>query len=444
MLPHSFLPHRTLVRVVYLAALLSLCEVTSVNAQVRKTWTGGAGDGKWETGGNWNPPGVPAAKDTVVIPANSGTVKTNGGEKTIAKLWLEPSGNGPPPPTVLTSNDPPTSSVKITCTDAIFVGYGSKIRGQDPTQPNQPGGNVILKGGKAVVIDGAVEGGDSSPGSLFHLKGGSVTCSGGKVGSVNGGTAKGGKGTNATGNGPGGDGGDVTITGDGIKGTRKLDTEGGEGGTGNPPGKHGTPKMIGHDVVGFEMPGAMRGDSVVVWADDPSGSVDLSSLAYGSIVGYEDVVIVSMGLIDLRGNPAGVPIILAGHSITVCGSVLLDPGVTLESITYPPAIQSCGSTLAVGPDDGVDFALGHPFPNPARSGASIPFALQHDAAVRLAIYDLRGARVRTLLDARLSAGEHHAVWDGRDDSGRPVAPGMLFVKLDANGGVRTRTLLRVR
>src|SRR5262249_61996638 len=86
------------------------------------------------------------------------------------------------------------------------------------------------------------------------------------------------------------------------------------------------------------------------------------------------------GRIARRGTPAGIPVIQAGHSITICGSVLLDPGVTLDMITSPPAVQDCGS-LAVGRDAGLDFALGRPFPGPPRRAVPLPVVLRRHAGV---------------------------------------------------------------
>jgi flagellar hook assembly protein FlgD len=51
----------------------------------------------------------------------------------------------------------------------------------------------------------------------------------------------------------------------------------------------------------------------------------------------------------------------------------------------------------------------------------------------LAIYDARGARVRTLLATRLPAGRHAIVWDGRDAGGSAVASGIYFSRLDVDG-----------
>ena len=436
---------RRLIRVVGLAATVATFPVAIASAQapVKRTWTGGAGDGKWDTGGNWNPPGVPARSDTVVIPGNSGTITTNGGEKKVGEVLIMPSTGGPPPPTKLTSNDPPTSSVKITATGLIYVGIGSTVRGQDPSQPNQPGGGVELKSGGVIVIDGSVEGGDASAGTLFSNPGGKVTCTGGKVGSINGGRVKGGKGSDRA-NGPGGGGGPVEVKGDPLDTRGKFSSEGGAGGSGNPPGKKGTVTINGQLQARLERPATMTGDSVLVLVTGAGAEVTLTDLPSASIVADADVTILSTGTIDLRGNPAGVDVIQAGNSIRLCGTILLDTGVSLSSITNPDAIIDCSGLVSVPSDLGLGLALGRPIPNPARGFMRIPFALPQNSRVRLAIYDVRGARLRTLIDAALPAGPHHASWDGLDDVGRPVAAGVLFLKLDAGGGKRTGTLLWLR
>ncbi len=49
------------------------------------------------------------------------------------------------------------------------------------------------------------------------------------------------------------------------------------------------------------------------------------------------------------------------------------------------------------------------------------------ANVRVDIYDVRGARVRTLAAGDFPAGRHQLVWDGRDGAGRTRPGGVYFV-----------------
>ena len=73
-------------------------------------------------------------------------------------------------------------------------------------------------------------------------------------------------------------------------------------------------------------------------------------------------------------------------------------------------------------------------PNPFNPRTEIRYETADAGAVRLEIFDLAGRRVRTLVDGVRAAGPHAAVWDGRDDAGRPGAAGTYFVRLAAPGG----------
>lgn len=83
-------------------------------------------------------------------------------------------------------------------------------------------------------------------------------------------------------------------------------------------------------------------------------------------------------------------------------------------------------------------------PNPFTGEATITFTLAGESQVRLGVYDVTGELVRTLVDARLAAGEHNAVWDGKDGVGMRVAPGVYFSVLEKNDAVVRRKIVLVR
>ena len=65
-------------------------------------------------------------------------------------------------------------------------------------------------------------------------------------------------------------------------------------------------------------------------------------------------------------------------------------------------------------------------------------------AVVLAIYDVRGRRVRTLAQGQQEPGTHPVRWDGRDAQGEPVAPGVYVSRLLVDGvPVATRRVVRL-
>ncbi|NUO79739.1 T9SS type A sorting domain-containing protein, partial [candidate division KSB1 bacterium] len=62
----------------------------------------------------------------------------------------------------------------------------------------------------------------------------------------------------------------------------------------------------------------------------------------------------------------------------------------------------------------------------------------------LAVYNILGRRVRTLVDGVQAAGEQRVTWDGRDDEGAAVTSGIYFYRLEANGLTQTRKLTLMR
>ncbi|MDE2734794.1 MAG: lamin tail domain-containing protein [Gemmatimonadota bacterium] len=68
------------------------------------------------------------------------------------------------------------------------------------------------------------------------------------------------------------------------------------------------------------------------------------------------------------------------------------------------------------------------WPNPFNATTHLRFFLNHPTSVHVAIYNVQGQRVRTLVDAPLDAGVHQMRWDGRDERGHLVATGPYFVR----------------
>ncbi len=105
------------------------------------------------------------------------------------------------------------------------------------------------------------------------------------------------------------------------------------------------------------------------------------------------------------------------------------------------------SSTAVGDDDRglpARLALNANFPNPFNPKTTISFALPRAVAVELAIFDLKGRKVVTLVNEELPAGNYELPWFGHDDNDRQVASGIYFYRLSADEEVLTRkmTLLK--
>jgi flagellar hook assembly protein FlgD len=70
----------------------------------------------------------------------------------------------------------------------------------------------------------------------------------------------------------------------------------------------------------------------------------------------------------------------------------------------------------------------------ASNSATLPAA----GMARVALYDVRGARVVELFRGEATAGAHRLTWDAKDAGRRPVADGVYFARVEALGQVATR------
>jgi flagellar hook assembly protein FlgD len=65
--------------------------------------------------------------------------------------------------------------------------------------------------------------------------------------------------------------------------------------------------------------------------------------------------------------------------------------------------------------------------------------------VDLAVYDVAGRRVASIMNTQMGRGLHNVSWNGRDQAGRALASGVYFVRLSLDGNtVETRRVTRVR
>jgi len=75
-------------------------------------------------------------------------------------------------------------------------------------------------------------------------------------------------------------------------------------------------------------------------------------------------------------------------------------------------------------------AVLHPSrPNPFNPQTTILFELPEAGRTNLAVFDLNGCLVATLVEGELPAGAHEAIWNGRDRDGRPAASGVYICRL---------------
>ena len=84
------------------------------------------------------------------------------------------------------------------------------------------------------------------------------------------------------------------------------------------------------------------------------------------------------------------------------------------------------------------------FPNPFNPQTTISFSVANDTPVTIDVYDIRGQRVKSLVNDNFSAGSHQVVWTGVDNNGRTVSSGFYFYRMQAGSYVETRRMIMLK
>jgi hypothetical protein len=83
-------------------------------------------------------------------------------------------------------------------------------------------------------------------------------------------------------------------------------------------------------------------------------------------------------------------------------------------------------------------------PNPFNPTTTISFSLETAGYVNIDIYNVKGEKVRTLVDENLEATSHSVVWDGKDDLGRTTSSGVYFYKMKTGSFTSTKKMVLMK
>ncbi len=108
------------------------------------------------------------------------------------------------------------------------------------------------------------------------------------------------------------------------------------------------------------------------------------------------------------------------------------------------ALPECVAT-GVGPTPRTDGAVLEIFPNPFNPSTTIRYGFaRRNGPVTVVIYDVRGRRVRTLVNEQQAAAVRSVKWDGRDDNGVAAGSGVYFCQVKAPGVLAARRMVLLK
>ncbi len=89
-------------------------------------------------------------------------------------------------------------------------------------------------------------------------------------------------------------------------------------------------------------------------------------------------------------------------------------------------------------------AMDQNFPNPFNPTTTIKYSLNQDGPVEIAVYNLKGQKVRQLISANMPAGFHEVVWNGKDSFGKQASSGIYFYRMKTSQKTFVKKMMMIK
>ncbi len=84
------------------------------------------------------------------------------------------------------------------------------------------------------------------------------------------------------------------------------------------------------------------------------------------------------------------------------------------------------------------------YPNPFNPETTIVFSLADNGIVSIDIFNVKGQRVRSLINDHFDSGRHSIFWNGTDDNGRSVASGIYYYRMKSSKYTSTKKMILMK
>jgi hypothetical protein len=184
-----------------------------------------------------------------------------------------------------------------------------------------------------------------------------------------------------------------------------------------------------------------RADSTLVFTDTPRAiaSIECSGI-FGTLSPFEGSLSV-FTLANRNFDPQHCDPSASRYTLAASSPYLAQPWCGLVGARG----QGCsapGQTNAPAPPG--ELLLHPPAPNPFNPIVTFAWEQPRTARARVEIFDLRGRRIRVLVDEDVAAGRREVRWSGEDQRGAGVASGVYLVRLQVEGQTAVQRVALIR
>ncbi len=120
-------------------------------------------------------------------------------------------------------------------------------------------------------------------------------------------------------------------------------------------------------------------------------------------------------------------------------SAVYDAGES-EIVQYPFTYTGVGAGNIVN----ITTALKGNYPNPFNPTTTIKFTTTSTVNTEIVIYNIKGQKVKSLVNERFDAGSHKVVWSGKDENGKSVTSGIYFYKMNSGKFTSTKKMILLK
>jgi len=117
---------------------------------------------------------------------------------------------------------------------------------------------------------------------------------------------------------------------------------------------------------------------------------------------------------------------------------------TFEWTATGARVELAALTGANGIEVPTTYGLSQNYPNPFNPSTNIGFAMPVAGMAKIEVFNILGERIATPLNGAVDAGLHTVVWDGRNDSGEPVASGVYFYRFSADNYTEAKKMMLLK
>ena len=187
------------------------------------------------------------------------------------------------------------------------------------------------------------------------------------------------------------------------------------------------------------------------WENSEDGNGD--SLLYYLTFDIEDFLI---DTIEIRDSEIEIPFLyfvdaLILHNInncTILWDVLVSDGIDYVSSNNGPfsLMIDISGILHINKTNIIPdvFALYQNYPNPFNAMTKIVYDLPNDEWVNITIYDVKGRKIRSLVNQNQNLGRYEIRWDGRNDFGKNVSAGLFVYSIQAGMFQSTKKMVLLK